>query len=41
MSSQAGSNCPECGGQLVSTDGLQYVCRSCGREFDTADVFLL
>jgi DNA-directed RNA polymerase subunit RPC12/RpoP len=41
MSSQAGSDCPECGGQLETTDGVIYVCRSCGREFDAADVFLV
>ncbi|WP_276260194.1 hypothetical protein [Haloglomus litoreum] len=41
MSSQAGSDCPECGGQLVSDDGMEYTCRDCGRTFDSADVFLL
>jgi DNA-directed RNA polymerase subunit RPC12/RpoP len=41
MSSQAGSDCPECGGRLESTDGMTYVCNECGREFDGADVFLI
>lgn len=41
MSSQAGADCPECGGRLESTDGMTYVCSDCGREFDGADVFLL
>ncbi len=42
MSGRAGSDCPECGGQLVSEDGgLTYVCRNCGQEFDSADVFLI
>jgi tRNA(Ile2) C34 agmatinyltransferase TiaS len=41
MSSQAGSDCPECGGQLVSEGGVEYVCRDCDRRFDSADVFLI
>jgi len=41
MSSQAGSSCPECGGRLESTDGVTYRCRDCGREFDSADIFLI
>ncbi len=41
MSGRAGSDCPECGGQLLSADGMTYACRDCGREFDSADVFLL
>ncbi len=42
MSGRAGSDCPECGGQLQSIDnGKLYRCRDCGREFDPADVFLL
>lgn len=41
MSGRAGSDCPECGGQLVSEDGMTYRCRDCGREFDSADVFLI
>jgi DNA-directed RNA polymerase subunit RPC12/RpoP len=41
MSSQAGSDCPECGGQLRSEDGMEYVCEDCGRRFDSADVFLI
>lgn len=41
MSGEAGSSCPECGGQLETTDGMTYVCRDCGREFDSADVFLI
>jgi tRNA(Ile2) C34 agmatinyltransferase TiaS len=38
---QAGSNCPECSGQLVSSDGLAYECTECRTAFDSADVFLL
>ncbi len=41
MSGRAGSDCPECGGQLVSDDGMMYTCRDCEREFDAADVFLI
>ncbi|MGM0716574.1 MAG: hypothetical protein ACQET5_05210 [Halobacteriota archaeon] len=42
MSGRAGSDCPECGGQLVpEDDGMIYRCRNCSREFDPADVFLL
>lgn len=41
MSSQAGSSCPECGGQLETDDGMTYVCRDCGASFDSADVFFL
>jgi len=42
MSGRAGSDCPECGGQLRSNDGgMNYRCRDCSREFDSADVFLL
>ena len=41
MPSQAGSECPECGGQLLSEDGPEYSCRACGETFDSADVFLL
>jgi tRNA(Ile2) C34 agmatinyltransferase TiaS len=41
MSGRAGSKCPECGGQLQSENGITYRCRDCGREFDSADVFLL
>jgi tRNA(Ile2) C34 agmatinyltransferase TiaS len=38
---QAGSDCPECTGQLISANGLDYECKECGTEFDSADVFLL
>jgi DNA-directed RNA polymerase subunit RPC12/RpoP len=41
MSGRAGSDCPECGGQLVSEDGMEYVCKDCGRRYDSADVFLI
>ncbi len=42
MSGRAGSDCPECGGQLESDDGgMNYRCRGCGQEFDSADVFFL
>jgi tRNA(Ile2) C34 agmatinyltransferase TiaS len=41
MSGRAGSDCPECGGQLQSEGGMVYRCRDCGREFDSADVFLI
>lgn len=41
MSGQAGAKCPECGGRLRTEDGIIYRCRDCGREFDSADVFLL
>lgn len=41
MPMQAGSECPECSGQLKTDDGLAYWCRDCGTEFDSADVFLL
>ena len=42
MSGRAGSTCPECGGQLQSVDGgMNYRCRDCDREFDSADVFLI
>lgn len=42
MSGRAGSDCPECGGQLRSEDGgMNYRCRDCDSEFDAADVFLI
>ena len=41
MSGRAGSDCPECSGQLESDDGMEYECRDCGRVFDSADVFLM
>ena len=42
MSGRAGSDCPECGGQLNSNDGgMNYQCRDCSREFYSSDVFLL
>jgi hypothetical protein len=41
MSGRAGSDCPECGGQLDSDDGMDYECRDCGRKYDSADVFLI
>ena len=39
MSGRAGSDCPECDGQLESDDGMEYECRDCGRVFDSADSF--
>jgi DNA-directed RNA polymerase subunit RPC12/RpoP len=36
----AGSTCPECGAQVRTDDGLTYVCRDCGTEFDVADLFV-
>ncbi len=42
MSGRAGSDCPECDGQLQSIDGgMIYRCRDCETEFDSADVFLI
>ncbi|MDR9381954.1 MAG: hypothetical protein RI560_09845 [Natronomonas sp.] len=42
MPGRAGSNCPECDGQLASEDGgMTYRCRDCSQSFDPADVFLL
>jgi tRNA(Ile2) C34 agmatinyltransferase TiaS len=35
-----GSDCPECGGQVSTGDGIEYVCEQCDREYDTADLFL-
>lgn len=34
------SECPECGGRVSTTNGTEYVCDECGREFDSADLFL-
>lgn len=36
----AASSCPECDGRVRNAGGTDYVCRDCGAEFDTADLFL-
>jgi len=36
----AGADCPECGSSVRTSDGTDYECRECGREFDAADLFL-
>jgi len=35
-----GSACPNCGGRVSTTDGTNYRCEDCDREYDTADLFL-
>lgn len=35
-----GSECPECGGHVTTTNGTTYCCDDCETEFDVADIFL-
>jgi len=34
-----GSDCPDCGTVVETTNGTEYECPECGRAFDHADLF--